>query len=93
MLQIVGKYFNERNVGNITEDMLVEAAKVLDARTFGQALMEKLSQQRPELLYQFIVGWKRHFVDTLKPKRLKQHWFEDGNKRLRDILGVQEQHI
>ena len=89
LLIIIGQYFNENNIENVTDEMVLKASKVWNNKTLGEILMIRLAE-RPQELYQFIVGWKQHFVSTLKPKNLKKGWMEDGNKILKEILNISD---
>ena len=89
LVTIIGHHFNESNVNNITQDMIVHASEVWNSsKTFGEQLMNILAEH-PAELYSFIVGWKQHFVDSLQPKNLKKDWMQDGNKTLRGILEIE----
>lgn len=85
LLKIIGEYYQENDIENIDQKMIIKASKVWNNKTFGEILMIRLAET-PQELYQFIIGWKEHFVDTLKPKNLKKGWMRDGNKQLREIL-------
>lgn len=87
LLQIVGEYFGQKDTERVTHDMLVEASECWDTRPFGELLMLELAR-KPQDLYDFIVGWKQHFVDTLQPKNLKENWMENTNQSLQDILSL-----
>lgn len=67
---IVRHYYAKQD---ITDDDLQEAMKirkkVVECKPFGKKVVDGLDD-----LNEFIRMWRRHFVATMKPKHLPQHW-------------------
>lgn len=62
-------------IHNITDDSVlkyVSNQKNYRLKTHGQLVVEKVIAN--DTLYDFVVMWRRHFVDTMKPQFLPKYW-------------------
>lgn len=74
-LSVLKSYFNKEE---ITQEDLLEAIKVRplqknkDFKPFGQYVIEHTDN-----LGEFVLMWRRHFLDAMKPKFMPDYWIVD----------------
>jgi hypothetical protein len=76
LTSILKEFFNRE----VTREDMVLATKLKPYtydetyRTFGQAVVEKI-----ENIEEFIIKWRSHFVKSMQPQYLPEHWDVDSN--------------
>lgn len=66
-------YLNKDSIAHDDlEELLAKKHNKGPLKSFGECLVEKV-----EDLDEFIIMWRKHFIATMEPKFMPQHWFVD----------------
>jgi len=65
------KNVTQKVIDNLIEISYDEAKKM---KSHGEIVVEKLILEGPDSIQAFVEMWRKHFIDTMKPKYMPKHW-------------------
>ena len=84
LLAPLRKYFQ---TGVISQEQLNAAKQLETKKKHGTAVCEYILSD-PKQLYDFVVGWRTHFVRSLCPAKLSPDWLANANAKLAEELNL-----
>jgi hypothetical protein len=79
LLKKVRDYFKDEDIWwDDLPDLFVDINYKVESSSPAKTIVEAVPD-----LFEFIVGWRKHFVDTMKPQHLSDKWIADMGKVIR----------